>query len=267
VGDAGTIDEARARLELARRLAREAGRLALTWYQSPDLEVERKPDDSVVTPVDRRAEEDIRRGVEAAFPDDGFLGEELDARAGRSGWRWVVDPIDGTLSYVHGIPHFCTLIGLEHGGRAVAGVAEYPALDESLHAVAGDGATWRTRSGVERPARVSDATDLREAFLELGSPGGFAWDGVADGRERLERTAARVRGWSDGYAFALVATGRVDGAVQIGLNRWDVCPFGPILEEAGGRVTGWDGAPAPDGGRVIAAGPALHAALVEALGT
>ena len=143
------------RLELARSAAREAGKLTLEFFQRADLAVERKADQSPVTAADREAEQLMRERIAAAFPDDAILGEEFPDRRGTSGYRWILDPIDGTKSFIHGVPLYGTLIGLEHGLQSVLGVIQIPALDECVYAAAGQGA-WHVRGGAApAPARVS----------------------------------------------------------------------------------------------------------------
>src|SRR5205823_2819246 len=124
--------------------AREAGRLTLEYFQRDSLVVEWKPDASPVTIADREAEQLLRKRISAAFPDDAILGEELPQREGTSGYRWIVDPIDGTKSFIHGVPLYGTLVGLEFESQSVLGVIDIPALDECLHAARGQGA-WHMR--------------------------------------------------------------------------------------------------------------------------
>lgn len=261
------IAGATARLGVAIAAAGEVAEMARAVYQSPDLEIDRKPDGSVVTAIDRGGEERIRALVAEHFPADDILGEEFGGGGGEGPWRWVIDPIDGTRSFTLGIPSFCTLIGIEHAdhpGMSLAGCASFPATGERLDAVHGGGATWTTLSGRTRPARVSAESNLGKATVELGAPSSFRRRGPAVEQRRRELVDAihRTRGWDDGYAFALVATGRVDAAVQCGLSRWDISPFDVILREAGGRLTDWAGEPGLNGDGNVIAGPA---GLVEGL--
>ncbi|MHC4808738.1 MAG: inositol monophosphatase family protein [Planctomycetota bacterium] len=260
-------DAAASRLEVARAAAAEVAELALRFYQSPELEVLRKDDGSEVTPVDREGETLIRRRIAAAFPEDAILGEEHGEQDGRSGWRWVLDPIDGTRSFAAGMPSFCTLIGIEHDGQPVAGFTQWPALGETLEAIRGRGARWRTRSGAIRPARVSAATQVSQATIQLGAPSSFAGAGQRAAHPRFAAAVRRIRGWDDGFAFALVATGRVDGAVQCGLSRWDLSAFAPILAEAGATLAAWDGGdPLAPPGCVLAGSPDLVHGLAARTG-
>lgn len=233
--------EARARLELARAAAAEVGKLSRRWYQSADLAVERKPDGSVVTPVDRDGETLIRERIASAFSGDSILGEEHGASGGdgAGGWRWVIDPIDGTRSFTCGTPSYCTLIGIEFDGQPIAGLANFPALGERLDAVRGEGAVWLTASGSERSAVAARVDDVSSASIQLGAPTSIRRGGSETAHPRVAAAVRRIRGWDDGFAFALAATGRVDGAVQGGLSRWDLSAFMPILAEAGAVVDGW----------------------------
>ena len=138
------------RLELALAAAREAGQITLEYFRRDDLEVERKGDDSPVTVADRRAEEHLRSRIAAAFPADAILGEELPERPGNSGFRWILDPIDGTKSFIHGVPLYGTLVGVEHGGEPVLGVIHIPALDEMR-------LRGRRARGLVRPGRAAAA--------------------------------------------------------------------------------------------------------------
>ena len=260
-------DAAAARLEVARAAAAEVAELALRFYQSPELEVLRKDDGSEVTPVDRDGETLIRRRIEAVFPEDAILGEEHGERDGSSGWRWVLDPIDGTRSFANAMPSFCTLIGIEHDQQPVAGFTQWPALGETLEAVRGRGARWRTRGGRVRAARVSGESQVSRATIQLGAPSSFAGVGQGPAHPRFAAADRRIRGWDDGFAFALVATGRVDGAVQCGLSRWDLSAFAPILAEAGAVLAAWDGGdPLGPPGCVLTGSPELVAGLAALTG-
>jgi len=270
---------ATARLEVARAAAAEVAELAMGWYESPHLKVEEKPDGSPVTPVDKAGERILRRAVGHHFPNDAFLGEEEGETEGTSGWRWIVDPIDGTRSFATGLPTFGILIGIEHGagtaggtgatlaadehghGEVLAGLAVFPAVREAVEAVRGCGATWTTATGMKLACRVSDVARVEDATLDLASPRSFETYGHLDVRERLDRTARRLRGWDDGLGFSWVATGRVDGAVALGQNPWDVAAFMPVIEEAGGAITAWDGGDPRRGGRILAGSRGLVAAL------
>ena len=128
-----TDQQIETRLRLAIKIAEEAGALSLEYFNRPGLQVERKKDDSPVTVADRRAEQLLRSRIAEAFPDDAIRGEESDDRPGRSGFRWILDPIDGTKSFIHGVPLYATLVAIEHEGRSIAGVIRIPALGECVY--------------------------------------------------------------------------------------------------------------------------------------
>jgi histidinol phosphatase-like enzyme (inositol monophosphatase family) len=265
------LEALRARLSLARRIAVEAEWLALKWYQSPELAVETKPDGSVVTAVDKDTERMIRDAVASAFPDDSVLGEEFGETAGGSGFRWVVDPIDGTGSYVRGLPTFATLIGIEHEGVARAGLASFPALGEVVSGGPGIGdgglpdALWRTRLRGTAEASVSGVRELSSALIESTRAEKFAKAGLGDVFGRISAATSKIRGWDDAFAFAMVATGRSEAAVGMNMNLWDVAAFVPVVQAAGGAMTAWDGVSATDGSRTLCSNGALHDDLTRIL--
>lgn len=255
------MDEAiRARLEAAVQIAREAGERTLPAFRSRRYGIETKVDGSVVTEVDRGTEAWIRERVVTSFADDGVLGEEHGETAGTSGFRWVVDPIDGTASFVRGVPLYGTLVSverresdgltgsteksrLEAGGpdwESVVGVIAMPALGEMVYAAVGGGC-WHVAAGDDarspRPARVSGVADLSEATVCTTSLEYFAKTGRQGVYERLAGACGLMRGWSDCYAHVLVATGRVEAAVEPTISRWDVAGMPVIMAEAGGRYS------------------------------
>lgn len=237
--------------------ARAAGRLTLEYFGGA-FTVERKPDSSYVTEVDRRAEEWLRERLAVRCPADGVIGEEFGVVEGESGRRWTLDPIDGTLSFVHGVPQYGVLIGLLQGAEAVLGVIDLPALDETIHAAQGAGCAWM-RSGhevgtacVTRTAALGDALVLATDFGRLlggGAEGAFA---------RLAAHAGALRGWGDCYGHALVATGRADAMIDPRMKPWDSVPLQPVIEEAGGRFTTLAGEAVPAGGSAVSTNGLLH---------
>ena len=253
----------KARLDFAITAAREAGRYVLGFYQQTGLPVELKADRSPVTAADRGAEELIREGVAGSFPEDGFLGEESGETASRNAYRWIVDPLDGTKSFVHGVPLFGTLIGVEFAGRMVVGVCRLPVLNELVYAARGMGAWWQLGSDAPRPARVSDISRLEDALHCFTSVTGFNTIGRADVFERLCRGTRLTRGWGDCYGHVLVATGRAELIVEPQMNAWDAAALVPILEEAGGHYVDWSGEPSHMSGRGLSVNRALKAAVLE----
>ena len=223
-------------LEFATRLAREAGELILRYFQT-GVETRWKADASPVTIADLEAEALIRRRLEEAFPADGILGEEEAEKAGTSGRTWVVDPIDGTKSFIQGVPLYSVLIALEEEGTPVVGVVCLPGLDEIVCAARGHGCYWNgRRASVSAVAAVGDACLVYTSARSFDDvPGGAgAW-------KRLAGASRGMRGWGDAYGYVLVATGRAEVMIDAVVNPWDIAPMTPILEEAGGSFTDWSG--------------------------
>lgn len=249
-------------MDFASRTAARAGEVTLSHFGGAVARF--KADGSEVTSADEEAEECVRRLVEESFPDDGFLGEESGERPGRSGRRWIVDPIDGTRSFALGVPLYAVLLALEVEGTPVLGCCHLPALGHTLVAAQGAGA-WMDG----RRASVSDCAGLSDA--RLVTSGYEYWrDAASDeeraGFDRLLRRVRFARTWGDAYGYFLVATGRVDLMVDpICGGRWDYAAMAVILPEAGARFTRFDGSPVADRTAVAAANPALHAAALREL--
>jgi len=249
------------RLELARRIAQEAGQLTLRYFQRADLAVDLKADQSPVTAADREAEQLLRQRIEAAFPDDAILGEEFGERAGTTGYRWVLDPIDGTKSFVHGVPLYGTLVGVQQDERDVLGVICIPALSEMVYAARGEGA-WYVR-GAEPPvaARVSQVRTLADSLLLTTDAKSFSLRVSGQGPaayDALQAAARLTRTWGDCYGYLLVATGRADAMVDPIMNVWDAAAVAPIVEEAGGRYSDFQGRATISGGDGVASNGLLH---------
>jgi histidinol-phosphatase len=234
-------------LDFAVETAYLAGRVTLGHYQtglSPDL----KADQSPVTIADRQAEEVIRSRIETQYPQHAIVGEEYGLKdvAGTS-HRWFVDPIDGTKSFVRGVPLYAVLIGLEIEGTVEVGVAYYPALNEMLAAASGEGCWW-----TGRPARVSSVPRLAQAVVAFTDVASFAEYGRSGEWERIKGAAYYRAGWGDAYGYLLVATGRVELMLDPIMNPWDCGPFPPILKEAGGYFGDWQGNPTIFGNEAMA---------------
>jgi histidinol phosphatase-like enzyme (inositol monophosphatase family) len=251
------------RLQLALVAAREAGEITLRYFRRDNFEVEYKADASPVTVADREAEQHLRRRISAAFPDDGIVGEEFPAVEGSSGFRWILDPIDGTKSFVTGVPLYGTLIGVEHEGQGVLGVVLCPGLDECVYACRGRGA-WSICGGEPpQPARVSNRDRLAEAVFVTTEVRGFDLRGDLASYLELERSTRLTRTWGDCYGYMLVATGRADIMIDPVMNVWDAAAVQPIVEEAGGTFTDWKGQPTIHGGDGIATNGKLLADVLR----
>jgi len=245
-------------LAFAIKTAIDAGRIALAHYQT-GVAVELKADRSPVTLADRGAEQAIRQAIADRFPDHSVVGEEYGADDRSSSFRWVVDPIDGTKSFVRGVPLFGTLIGLEIDGRVEVGVCHLPALGETVAAATGLGCTWNGRT-----ARVSETRTLEEATV-LFSDSRMLGERLGDRRQAFERATGLLRTWGDCYGYCLVATGRADVMIDPAMNPWDCAALVPILREAGGRFTDWTGAERIDGGDAVGTNGGLHEAVLDLL--
>jgi histidinol phosphatase-like enzyme (inositol monophosphatase family) len=246
------------RLTLARTVASEAGKLILSYYQSASLAVDRKRDSSPVTAADREAEQLIRARITCDFPADGVLGEEFGETPGTSGFRWILDPVDGTKSFIHGVPLFGTLIGLEFEQKCVVGVCHIPALGETAWGGKGLGAWWQPAGGEVRPARVSQVSELKESLFCFTTVQGFGRIGRQDAFDSLIAGTALARGWGDCYGHMLVATGRAEIMVDPLMNIWDAAALIPIIEEAGGHFIDWNGIATASSGNGISVNAALR---------
>lgn len=253
--------EWRNRYEVAVEAARRAGQLALRYFDG-SFTVEWKSDLSPVTVADREAEQLLRNTLQNAFPNDGFLGEEFGDTPGSSGFRWIIDPIDGTRSFVRGIPLWATLLGLEYKDEQIAGVADVPALGHTYRALRGDGA-YRN----DRRIHVSEVGDLSQALLFYSSLSWFIKAGRQETFLNLIRRTERSRGFGDFYGFVLVAEGAGELMVEYGVHAWDVAALKPLVEEAGGRFSDWSGGTSIHRPDVIVSNGKLHDAALALLQT
>jgi myo-inositol-1(or 4)-monophosphatase len=254
----------RARHALAAEIAREAGALQRRRFHETRVIETKSSAIDLVTDVDRACDALIRERITARFPDDGMLTEEDTEHTGTSGWRWIVDPLDGTTNYAHGFPHFAVSIGLEHAGRLEAGVIYDALRDELFHAQRGAGAFLG-----DQPIRVSATDDLRRALLGTG----FAYDVHSAANDNLayfegfmKRAQAVRRAGSAALDLAYVACGRFDAFWELSLHPWDIAAGIVLVEEAGGRVSDFDAGPVPASGeRIVGSNDRLHPAMLEVL--
>jgi|SRR5262245_2222521 len=249
----------RTRYDLAVNAARKAGDLARDYYETT-FEVEHKADNSPVTIADKNAEKLIREAVSAAFPNDGFLGEEFGDQPGTSGFRWIIDPVDGTKSFVRHVPIWATLVGLEYKGEQIGGVVYLPVFGMTYRALRGDGAYLN-----ERRIRVSDVPSLSGSLLCYSSIGWFTRAGRESAFLELYRKAQRQRGFGDFYGFVLVAEGAAEVMVEHGVNPWDIAATKAIVEEAGGMFTDWNGTPTIHTPDVLATNGKIHTEVMTIL--
>ena len=251
-----------ARLALALDIARSTGDIGLHYFRSQRFDIETKRDGSPVTIADKESEQHLRREIERAFPDDAILGEEFPEKPGSSGYRWIVDPVDGTASFIHGVPLYGVLIAVERDRRSTVGVVHMPALDETVHASRNAGA-FHTRRGETVPARVSSTPSLKDACICITGFEYFAQVGRENLIFQLGRACRRMRGWSDCYAHLLVATGRIDGVLDPIMNPWDSAASIVVIEEAGGRYTDFQNNPSAHAPNAIISNGHIHQELLS----
>ena len=238
-------------MQAAADVARLAGDVALKFYRTR-LTVDAKADGSEVTEADRSAERAARVWIEKHFPGDGILGEEFGESNPGAARRWILDPIDGTRSFVRGVPLWGTLVAVAEGETILAGAANYPAVEEIAVAAPGLGCWWN-----ETRCHVSSVGDLAKATV-LTTDDRFRTDvSRRHGWERLAERALTSRTWGDCYGYLLVATGRAEVMVDDILSPWDAAAVMPIVIEAGGVFTDWGGIPTAFGGDAIATNAAL----------
>lgn len=260
--DPAAVEE---RLSVALEASESAAGFVMRHYLDPMLGVDLKADASPVTIADRGAEEMLRRDLLAAFPQDAVMGEEFGETLGTSGYRWVLDPVDGTKSFVHGVPLFGMLIGLQFGGDNVAGICRIPALGEVVYARRGGGCWWQRTGESPRRAGVSPVATLRESLFCFTAVEGFSQIGRLDALTGLSAATRLSRSWGDCYGHILVATGRAEVMVDPLLAEWDASALIPIVEEAGGVFMDWTGKSTALGGNGISTTPALRDAVLQLL--
>jgi len=254
------------RLEYARKIAYQAGELTRPYfYHTEKLDVEKKADESPVTRADRETEQFLRQRIAEQFPNDAIFGEEFPYTEGTSGFRWILDPIDGTKSFICGVPLYSTLIGLETDGRCIGGVIALPALYELVWAGCGLGAWHETNHGEPKRCHVSDCSDLREAAFMTSEVLTFDKVNRREAYNRLEKSVRLTRTWGDAYGYALVATGHADVMVDPIMSDWDSAPLLVILEESGGRFTDWQGHATSFGKEGVATNGILHDDVLRCL--
>ena len=250
--------------DFLRRVARAAADETLPRFRSSgDISNKLQAGFDPVTEADREAEKAIRALIRSEYPGHGILGEEFGAENSDSNHIWVVDPIDGTRSFISGIPLWGTLVGLTENGDAVAGMMAQPFIGEMFYAIGGE-ASYEGPGGA-RPLSTSKTVSLADATLCTTTPALFE-DGRREAYDRLERAVRLPRYGTDCYAYAMLAAGHIDLVVEVGLQSYDIVALIPIVEAAGGVITDWNGGPAEAGGEIVAAATArLHDAAMQLL--
>lgn len=245
-------------LRFAEALADEVRPLLCQAHAQSETVIEMKADGTPVTVADRDAEALMRAKIKKAYPHHGILGEEFGSENVEAEFCWVLDPIDGTKSFLSRVPLYTTLIGLRYQGQPTLGLIDQPILRER---VVGDGLVTKLNGQVVR---------VKEVPLNQAVVVGSDFDHIRRYQpqaqwSRLADAVAHTRTWGDGYGYLLVASGRAQVMVDPVMNPWDVIPILPILKGAGATVTSWQGGDALAAGNVIAAAPQLHAAVLKTL--
>ena len=222
-------------LEFAKRITETAGEISLKYYQS-DLDIITKADQSPVTIADQQTEEFLRSEIERKFPDHQILGEEMGNKETSSPYKWIIDPIDGTKSFISGIPFYSNLLGLEFEGRIILGISNFPALNEMYYASENGGAFLNGKKiSVGKKTKIEECrvmtTDVKNLEnVRLSIPA-----------KKILNDSLFYRTWGDAYGHAMVASGRADIMLDPLMNPWDCAPFGIIIKEAGGYFGDWNG--------------------------
>ncbi|MGS2665341.1 histidinol-phosphatase [Corynebacterium glucuronolyticum] len=247
-------------LALAISLAEAADAITLDRFQAQDLNVATKPDLTPVSDADLAVEKTLRGIIERERPDDDILGEEYGGTPAATGRQWVIDPIDGTKSFVRGVPIWATLIALCDGHTPVLGLVSAPALSRRWWATDGGGAFLNGS-----PLHVSKVSTLADASLGFSSLSGWADRGLREKFVDLTDAVWRIRGYGDFWSYCLVAEGAIDIATEPEVNLWDLAALDILVREAGGTFTSLDGEPGPYGGSAVATNGLLHADVLRAL--
>ena len=240
-------------------LAQSGAIIRTAWGDTGHIAYESKADKSPVTDVDRAVEKKLREMIGAKFPAHGIIAEEFGSEREDAEWVWVIDPIDGTKSFISGVPLFVTLIGLLHRGEPVLGAIDQPVLRERC---VGDNQTTLFNGN---PVRVRPCGDLKNAVVTTSGFETIAGQPFERGFSRLAAASRFTRTWGDGYGYMLVATGRADVMIDPVLAPWDLLPLIAVMRGAGAKITNLDGSEVIGGGGAVAAYPGLHPHVIAKL--
>jgi histidinol phosphatase-like enzyme (inositol monophosphatase family) len=254
-------------LTLAHDLADQSGAVIRPQFRR-QLAVDNKAGRNAFDPVtkaDQAAERAILKTLKARVPDHGVVGEEYGATRPDAPYQWVIDPIDGTRSFITGVPMWGTLIGLLHDGAPVLGMMNQPFTGERFWAAEKAAYAWEA-AGKARRIRTRSCARVADALMMTTSPDMFEAGFETEAFERVKKSVRMTRFGGDCYAYCLLASGFVDLVIECSLKTYDIVALIPIVERAGGRITTWDGEPATSGGRIVASGdPALHDRVLKLL--
>jgi len=246
-------------LDFTKYLAQQSGDLIRPYFRSEALDVQTKEDRTIVTRADREAEELLRREIEREFPDHGIIGEEFGNVRTDAEYVWVLDPIDGTISFAAGVPLFGTLLGLLKNGEPVVGCIHQPILNILC---LGDNHTTTVN---DNPCRIRPCPSIPDATLLITDPGLAEQHQNYASFESLRREVNTFRTWGDCFAYLQLITGRADIAIDPIMNPWDLLPLVPVVQGAGAVFTSWDGSDVTKATSCVAAGPDIHADVITKL--
>jgi histidinol phosphatase-like enzyme (inositol monophosphatase family) len=256
-------DELLGRLELARRIAVEAGRATLPFFRHPELAVQRKADGSPLTQADQLSETLMRESIATSFPSDSIIGEEFGTSEGTSGWQWILDPIDGTKSFIAGVPLYGTMVGVGRGGQSEIGVIYFPALDQGMFAQRGGGCWYFEGTEAPKRSHVSQKSFLSDSVMVTSAVETFRSRGSEIVYDQIASRVYFSRTWGDAYGYMLVALGYVEIMIDPILSIWDAAAVQPIIEEAGGRFSDWAGNRRIDSGDAIGTNGLVHEEVLK----
>ncbi|MHA2423506.1 MAG: inositol monophosphatase family protein [Candidatus Thorarchaeota archaeon] len=252
------VDERMEFLEFAKSVSVNAGNLTLKYFGNLQ-DIEWKSDDTPVTVADREAESYIRVQIQSKYPSHAIIGEEFNDKETDSDYKWIIDPIDGTQSFIRGVPFYSVLLALEYQGTPIVGVIHIPPLKETVSAATGHGCYYNGKK-----CTVSDTSTLAKAWVQVTD--------YADLKRRRPEFAIRLlerayscRTWGDAYGYLLVASGRADVMIDPIMAPWDIAPLGPIIIEAGGIFTDLDGNANLMGESSLACNKELHDEIMNIL--
>jgi myo-inositol-1(or 4)-monophosphatase len=253
-------------IAFANRLADTSGKVIRPLFRQR-IDVAHKQgvhDFDPVTEADKGAERAIREVLARERPDDGILGEEYGEQKGISGYRWVLDPVDGTRAFITGRHEWGSLIALEYDGKPVLGILDQPVLGERFIGV--DGAAHLIQAGMASPLRVRDCASLADAVLCATDPGAYFSKEQLSAFARVDGAVKMTRYGGDCYLFAALALGFVDMVIETNFHAWDVAALIPLVEGAGGIITDWNGGSAQPGKTILASGDRrIHAEAMKLL--
>tara|TARA_R110002096_G_scaffold173781_10_gene349136 strand:+ start:90121 stop:90942 length:822 start_codon:yes stop_codon:yes gene_type:complete len=254
-------EELQTRLAFAATNTMPCAKLALQWFGKDTFTPDHKSDGTPVTIADQTIETELRNRITNDFPNDGILGEEFPDKDGTNEYQWVIDPIDGTISFVQGIPLFGTMLACLHNGVPVLGAIAMPCLDELVYAATGLGCFHKVCDDAPKPARVSSVDRLSDALVNTTALTYFTTPQQRALYEQIDTQSKHTRGFPDCYGIVLLATGRVDAVIEPNVALWDIASVPPIIHEAGGISTDLAGRDTVHTNSLLAATPSVHAEL------